>query len=272
MMTLKKNVLFFCMAWMLLFHQNVIADEVWKNQWGMTFIKVPAKNFSMGLNDFESALMEVPEAKPDELKDELPRHTVKLSHDFYIGQTEITQQQWFLIMENKPGSIKLWNQTNWESLPVTSVSWFMAKRFIEEINTLDKHARYRLPTEAEWEYVARAGSEELRPVSIEEIEDYAWFINNSGDTQQRVASRKPNAFGVYDMLGNVWEWVDDWYAADAYSKNNRVNPVGPQKGFSKVRRGGSYHCPVHLIRPGYRGANKPGIAYEVTGFRVIAEK
>jgi len=276
MMKFKKQLLFSCIALMFLFLEGVFASdlsrpEVLENRWAMKFVKIPAGKFNMGLNDFESALMEVPEAKPGELKDELPEHSVKLNHDFYIGQTEITQQQWFQIMENKPGPEKFWSQSDWKSLPVVSVSWFMVERFVEEINKLDTQFHYRLPSEAEWEYVAKAGSENLRPVSMDELEDHAWFINNSGDVPHVVASRKANAFGVYDMLGNVWEWVDDWYSPDAYQKNRRSNPVGPQKGLSKVRRGGSFHCPVHLIRPGYRAANKPGVAYEVTGFRLIAE-
>lgn len=276
MMKLKKQLLFSCITLMFLLLEVVLASdmssfEILQNQWSMKFVKIPAGKFNMGLNDFESALMEVPEAKPGELKDELPEHTVKLSHDFYIGQTEVTQQQWFAIMENKPGPEKFWSHTDWKSLPVVSVNWFMVERFVEEINKLDTQFHYRLPSEAEWEYVAKAGSEDLRPVPVEVLENYAWFINNSGDVPHVVASRKPNQFGVYDMLGNVWEWVDDWYAPDTYSKNIRSNTGGPLKGFSKVRRGGSFHCPVHLIRPGYRAANKPDVAYEVTGFRLIVE-
>ena len=255
-----------------MFQGNSFALDTLENQWDMEFVKIPAGNFKMGLDDFTSALMEVPEPKENELKDELPRHTVKISNDFYIGKTEVTQQQWLSIMENKPGPDKFWKQAGWKTLPVLSINWFMAKRFIEEINKLDKQYHYRLPTEAEWEYVARAGSEDFRPVPIEDLEDYAWFINNSGDAQHSVATRKANAYGVYDMLGNVWEWVDDWYAPDIYEKHLTNNAKGPDYGMSKVRRGGSYHCPIHLTRPGYRAANKPGIAYEVTGFRLIAEK
>ncbi|RDH82291.1 MAG: hypothetical protein DIZ80_08300 [endosymbiont of Galathealinum brachiosum] len=267
-----KRLLLLCSAILMCFFQaNAVALETRVNQWGMTFVKIPAGSFYMGLDDFASALMEVPEPKENELKDELPRHNIKISDDFYMAQTEVTQQQWLSVMENRPGPEKFWNQDNWKNLPVVSVNWFMAERFVEEINKLDKQYRYRLPSEVEWEYVARAGSNELRPVSIDVLEDYAWFIHNSGDVQQPVASRKPNAYGVYDMLGNVWEWVDDWYAPDAYEKYTARNSKGPDTGLSKVRRGGSYHCPVHLIRPGYRAANKPGVAYEVTGFRLIAE-
>jgi len=268
-----KKICFCCvMALCAFFQVSVFASETISNQWGMTFVNIPAGSFQMGLKDYTDALMEVPEPGDRELKDELPRHRVKINHNFYIAQTEVTQKQWLTIMQNRPGPTKFWQQGGWENLPVVSVNWFMAARFVEEINKLDKQYRYRLPTEAEWEYVARAGSDELRPVEIESLEDYAWFINNSGDVQHAVASKKPNAYGVYDMLGNVWEWVDDWYASDAYSQVSNIKNTGPESGRSKVRRGGSYHCPMHQVRPGYRGANKPGVAYEVTGFRLIAEK
>jgi len=252
--------------------KTTAAIPVVQNKWGMKLIKIPAGEFQMGLQDYTSALMDVPEPKENELRDELPRHTVKISGDFYIGQTEVTQKQWLAIMENKPGPEKYWKQANWESLPVVSINWYMAQRFVEEINKLDKEYAYRLPSEAEWEYVARAGSTEDRPIETQDLESHAWFINNSGDEQQPVASRKANAFGAYDMLGNVWEWVGDWYGPNTYTQNSRQDPLGPGKGKARVRRGGSYHCQVHLMRPGYRAANKPGVAYEVTGFRVVAEK
>ena len=272
-MTKFKKGSFLCKLVLLFLYQvNTYALEIIENQWGMKFVEISAGQFKMGLNDFTSALMEVPEPKENELKDELPQHTVIISHNFYMAQTEVTQQQWLSIMENKPGPEKYWSQPGWENLPVGSVNWFMAARFVEEISKLDKHYRYRLPTEAEWEYVARAGSEEIRPVPLEDLEDYAWFINNSGDEPQSVASKKPNNYGVYDMLGNVWEWVNDWYAPNTYSSNVRNNPVGPGAGTSKIRRGGSYHCPVHLIRPGYRAANKPGVGYEVIGFRLVVDR
>lgn len=146
----------------------------------------------------------------------------------------------------------------------------MAKRFVEEINKMDTQYRYRLPTDAEWEYVAKDGQDALRPVSIETLGDYAWFIQNSGDVPHPVATRKANRFGVYDMPGNAWEWVEDGYAGDTYSKTKHIDPTGPVNADAKVRRGGSYHCPLHLIRPGYRSANPPGTRYEVLGLRVIA--
>ncbi len=243
-----------------------------ENQWAMRFVYIPPGEFVMGLDDYDEAYMEIPDPEADALRDEQPAHTVRLSRGFYIGQTEVTQQQWLAIMDNRPGPESVWKREDWQKLPVASVSWLMAQRFVEEINKMDKQFRYRLPTEAEWEYVARAGSKELRPVEIENLGDVAWFIENSKDQVQPVASRRANAYGVYDMLGNTWEWVADWYAPDTYQSKKRTDPVGPENGFFRVRRGGSYHCPVHMVRPGYRAANAAQVRYEVNGFRVIAER
>ncbi len=225
----------------------------------------------MGLSDFDEAYMEIPDPEPDALVDEQPAHTVKISRGFYIGQTEVTQEQWLAIMENRPGPRRLWKSTGWQQLPVASISWEMAQRFVEEINKLDNHYRYRLPTEAEWEYVARSGVSELRPVDTEQLGEVAWYIENSSDEVQPVASRRANRYGVYDMLGNVWEWVADWYGPESYQRKGALDPAGPKNGLFRIRRGGSYHCPLHMVRPGYRAANAPQVRYEVNGFRVIAE-
>lgn len=247
------------------------AGDIIENFLGMRFVNIPAGEFVMGTKDLPLAVMEIPKPEAGALADETPAHRVAISRAFYLAETEVTQQQWFKVMENKPGPDIVWQREDWQLLPVVSVSWFMAQRFVEEINKMDARYFYRLPTEAEWEYVAKDGVNELRPVAIDELEDYAWFINNSTDIPQPVATRKPNRFGVYDMLGNVWEWTQDWYASDTYTRGKRINPAGPSNGRSKIRRGGSYHCPLHLTRPGYRSANPPATQYEVVGFRVVAE-
>lgn len=226
----------------------------------------------MGTPDVEEALFEIPEPQPGDVLDEAPAHTVTISQNFWLGKTEVTQKQWLSVMDNKPGPETHWVHKDWESLPVVSVSWHMAKRFAEELSKIDSDYDYRLPTEAEWEYAARAGSSELRPVPVDNLTDHAWYIDNSGDVPHPVAQRKANAFGVHDMLGNAWEWVEDWYNPTTYTSENRIDPQGPSQGSAKVRRGGSFHCPLHLTRPGYRAANKPGTRYEVVGFRVVAVK
>lgn len=255
----------------LLISLPVHARDTLQNLLDMRFVRIPAGEFVMGTGDITEAIMEMPKPEPGGLAEETPAHTVVISKPFYLGETEVTQSQWLKVMENKPGPDALWKRDDWATLPVVSVSWFMAKRFVEELNKMDKQYQYRLPTEAEWEYVAKDGIDALRPVAEEALDDYAWYIHNSGDRLHAVATRKANRFGVYDMLGNVWEWVEDGYAADTYSKAKNIDPTGPADAASKVRRGGSYHCPLHLTRPGYRNANPPDTQYEVLGFRVIAQ-
>ena len=245
--------------------------ETIENFLGMKFVQIPSGEFLMGTSDLEAAAMEMPEPDASKIQDESPTHSIVFDRAFNLGQTEITQAQWLKVMENKPGPEKYWQQKNWRELPVVSVTWFMAQRFTEELSKIDKHYNYRLPTEAEWEYAARAGSTGLRPSSLDDLEEYAWFINNSGDEPQPVATRKSNSFGLYDMIGNVWEWTADWYAPETYKQGKRTNPKGPEKGSARVRRGGSYHCPLHLTRVAYRSADDPGKRYSVLGFRIVAE-
>lgn len=250
---------------------TALSQDVIENNLGMRFIQVPAGEFLMGTAEIEEARMEFPEPADDEVIDETPQHRIIFSKPFYIGETEVTQAIWLEVMENRPGPDEFWQRDDWQKLPVAAASWFMAQRFVEELNKLDPQFHYRLPTEAEWEYAARAGSTGLRPVSLETLENSAWFINNSADKPQPVATRAANAFGLYDTLGNVWEWVSDWYAPDTYTRDVRSDPRGPENGISKVRRGGSYHCPVHLLRPAYRAASKPSVSYSVQGFRLVLE-
>ena len=241
------------------------------NPVGMWLVQIPAGEFLMGTEDLETAAMEMPKPDPDQIRDETPAHRVVFSHPFFMSATEVTQSQWLQVMENRPGPEELWRRKDWRDLPVVSVSWFMARRFVEELGKLDKRYRYRLPTEAEWEYAARAGTRGLRPWPESQTEAHAWFIANSGDQPHPVATRQPNAWGLYDMIGNAWEWTADWYAPDAYSQGPRTDPQGPTSGSKRVRRGGSYHCPMRLTRVAYRAPDLPDKRYSVLGFRVVAE-
>ncbi len=235
------------------------------NVLGMRFVEVPSGSFFMGTEDVEDALSEFPSPKETDVVDETPYHKVRIDA-FLMGQTEVTQKQWLEVMENRPGNT--WQRDNWENLPVNGINWFMAQRFTQELSALDKQYDYRLPTEAEWEYAARAGDQGMRP---DEVEDYAWFIINSDDITHPVGTRKPNAFGLYDMMGNVWEWVDDWYSGNTYADRFTThNPQGPADGTTRVRRGGSHHCPEHFMRFAHRAANLPNRGFSVDGFRVVA--
>jgi len=252
----------------------VYAVDHRQNTLGMEFVFIPPGEFRMGtsLDDAETVAWEMESPDASKFLDEAPVHTVAISTGFWLGRTEVTQGQWYRVMGDKPGPAVHWQQANWRSLPVVSVSWNRAQQFITRLNQLDKQFSYRLPSEAEWEYAARAGSASIRPVTVEQLGEYAWFIKNSGDVPQPVASRKPNAFGLHDMLGNAWEWVNDRYHPDTYSKARRTDPKGPVQGTSRVRRGGSYHCPLYQTRPAYRSANSPDTAYSVISFRLLAEE
>lgn len=251
------------------------ATADYRNPLQMHFITIPAGEFTMGSSDPEAIAIQIPDGNAATLADETPAHRVRLLQPFLLGRTEVTQGQWLAVMENRPGPSELWQRPDWQQLPVVSVSWPMAQRFTEELSKLDPSHHYRLPSEAEWEYAARAGSDGIYPWPEDDIEQHAWFIHNSGDQPQPVASRQANAFGLHDMIGNAWEWTADWYSPDSYAnaaqQQPAINPTGPAQGQRKVRRGGSYHCPLHLTRVAYRAPDDPNAKYSVLGFRVIAE-
>ncbi len=261
-------------SFLILFTLEVDSGEFKRNRLDMEFVYISPGEFQMGthIDDAENIEDEMVNPEPGVFDDESPKHTVTISKGFWMQRTEVTQAQWQQVMQNKPGPREYWQRDDWRKLPVVSISWFMAQRFIEELNKTDKDFQYRLPTEAEWEYAARAGSDDVRPYPVSLLSEYAWFIKSSGDEPHPVATRKPNAWGLYDTLGNAWEWVNDWYAADTYQKSTRVDPQGPAEGRSRVRRGGSYHCPLYQTRPAYRAANAPDTSYSVIGFRLVAEK
>lgn len=236
-------------------------DSSFENSICMQFVKIPAGEFLMG--------------KKTSLKfsrDETPEHTVKISKPFYMGKYEVTQKQWKDVMgrNNNPSNHK------GDNLPVENVSWYDAKDFIKRLNQMEGGDIYRLPTEAEWEYAARAGTNYI----------YYW-----GDTVGRnnancdgcgsqwdntqtapVGSFRPNAFGLYDMAGNVWEWVEDWYDEDYYLKSPAVDPLNTEKSRYKVLRGGSWFDKPEVLRPSARLWDYPHLRFINNGFRLVANE
>ncbi len=186
------------------------------------------------------------------IADEQPRHRVKIK-SFYLCKTEVTRGQWARVMqETMPPKKEL-------KLPKTDISWLDTERFLKVLSRLDGHA-YRLPTEAEWEYASGTGH-------LDVLERSAWFRKNSGGELQSVAQLKPNAFGLFDMLGNVWEWTSDWYDEEYYKHSPPFNPLGPSQGERRVVRGGAYNSVASYVRVGTRMGFAPDTKSRFTGFR-----
>ena len=213
------------------------------NSLGMTFVRVPAGSFAMGSENGDS--------------DEKPVHPVTISRAFELQATEVTQGQWEAVMGNKPSRFQ------GESLPVEQVSWNDVQEFLRKLNQRDPGKGYRLPTEAEWEYACRAGTTGDRYGDLNSI---AWYTENSGGKTHPVGQKQPNAWGLYDMLGNVWEWCSDWYGD--YPSGSVTDPRGPSSGSSRVLRGGGWGSGASICRSANRSGYAPGIRYSVLGFRL----
>ncbi len=195
--------------------------------------------------------------------DERPAHSVRISAGFEIGKYEITQAQWTEVMGTNPSRFR------GPALPVESVSWNEARRFIAKLNRARGPYRYRLPTEAEWEYAARAG---YSGPPLEALDDIAWHGANSADRTHEVGTKRPNAWGIHDMLGNVWEWCSDRYGADFYSASPDSDPRGPSEGAFRVMRGGSWYRYMWFVRFSARFRDWPDAAYRHVGLRCVRTK
>ena len=207
------------------------------------------------------------------ISDERPAHIVYLTHGFYMQTTEVTQGQWQEIMGTKPWSGKKYVQENRDS-PAVYVSWYDAKEFIGKLSARDGKI-YRLPTEAEWEYAARAGSRSKYSFGDSEynLGEYAWYDKNAWNIGEkyahRVGAKKPNQWGLYDMHGNVYEWCEDWYAKNYYSKESMTNPIGPSSTTIRVLRGGSFFYIAGLNQSANRTWYQPGDRSYDEGFRLV---
>jgi formylglycine-generating enzyme required for sulfatase activity len=177
----------------------------------MEFVKIAPGEFVMGCSTDDN----------DCNADEKPAHRVQITKAFEIGKYEVTQAQWQAVMGSNPSTIKGADH------PVETVSKNDAHDFLAQLNARNDGYRYRLPTEAEWEYAARAGTTGSQIASLDEV---AWYGANSEDETHPVGQKKPNAWGLYDMLGNVREWVEDQYTRDFYGNSPVADPTGPQGG------------------------------------------
>lgn len=239
-----------------------INKEQFTNSLGMTFVKIPAGKFMMG-----TPPNEVP--KVDELE---KLHEVRMTKEFYMQTTEVTQGQWKKIMGNNPSEFQ-----NCDNCPVENVSWYDAQDFIRKLNPKLRQEsnkpqgayKYRLPYEAEWEYACRARNTAMFCYGNDEImlEEYAWYSMNAHGKTHPVAQKKPNVWGLYGMHGNVKEWCQDGYVSYSIS----VDPVGILNGRDKACRGGSIYDDPILCRAALRNHGSLIRRYSGTGFRLVIE-
>jgi formylglycine-generating enzyme required for sulfatase activity len=194
--------------------------------------------------------------------DERPIHKAIISKPLYFGAFPITQAQYLAVMKNNPSHF----QDDNLDLPVEQVSWHDTQLFIDQLNALKNGNHYRLPTEAEWEFAARAGSSGDYAGDLPEM---AWYERNAGGTTHPVGTKAPNAWGLYDMHGNVWEWCQDWYDEHYYANSPLRDPLGPSSGQSRILRGGSWYCFDNFCRSSNRGRYAPEGRLNSHGFRLV---
>ena len=211
---------------------NAISIPV-KDGISIEMVKVEAGTFMMGATD-----------------DEKPVHQVTLTNDYYMGKYEVPQALWEAVMGSNPSKYK------GDNLPVEKVSWNDCQEFISKLNSLTGR-KFRLPTEAEWEYAARGGKKRrgYQYSGSSNITDVAWYDGNSGSKPHPVGTKQANELGIYDMSGNVYEWCLDWYGS--YSSSSQTNPTGADSGSSRVYRSGSWSCSAWGCRLSFRSSFTP---------------
>jgi formylglycine-generating enzyme required for sulfatase activity len=225
---------------------------------GIEFIFIPGGCYRMG------------DIFGDGDADEKPVHEVCVN-DFYISKYEVTQGQWGSLMGKNPSSF-----TVGKTYPVDKISWQDTQNFITALKNKNSVSKFRLPTEAEWEFACRSGgkSEKWAGTGNEaSLGKYAWFGSNSGGKPHAVGTAKPNNLGLYDMSGNVWEWVEDDYAPDCYQDQDKNNPVCIRgRGSNRVIRGGSWNLSARFARCSTRSSANPNNSAYSVGFRLVREK
>ncbi|MCI5222269.1 MAG: formylglycine-generating enzyme family protein [Candidatus Electrothrix sp. AR4] len=237
------------------------------------------------------------EPDKDAHEEEFPQHKVQISKEFQIGVYEVTlgefKQYLAAIEEEERDKIKTerFNKANnhGDDSAVTAVSWEDTQNFISWLNKKESDTSYRLPTEAEWEYAARAGTKTIYfwGDETDQAPKYAWFNMVDADLlkwfpegdfgkkenfSHPVGLKKANAWGLYDMAGNVWEWVNDWYSAEYYRDSPEVDPAGPKNGRVRCFRGGSWYGSVKNLRSAFRGLNAPDYRSDSLGFRLVRQQ
>jgi formylglycine-generating enzyme required for sulfatase activity len=220
---------------------------------GMEFIIIKPGCFNMGSNDGQD--------------EEKPIHRVCISKPFYLGKTEVTKSQWEAVTDSNHDLFKGDNR------PIEQISWTSVQSFIQQLNGKVNGNPYRLPTEAEWEYAARAGSSSIYYFGdvVDPLRQHAWFQNNSDGKTHPVAQKLSNQWGLYDMYGNVWEWVQDWHDKDYYTNSPTNDPQGQSSGSNRVIRGGSWSNDSVRCNSAYRSYYQPNGSSTIIGFRLVRQ-
>jgi len=223
-------------------------------------ITVNGVSFNMVRVDGGTFQMGATSEQKNPLNWEKPVHRVTLS-GYYIGETEVTQGLWEAVMGSNPSYYKGWD------FPVEQVGWDDCQTFIQKLNQLTGR-KFRLPTEAEWEYAARSGNKSrgYQYSGSNNLADVAWYDGNSSSATHAVKTKKSNEIGVYDMSGNVWEWCQDRYAD--YSSSAQTNPMGPSSGYDRVLRGGGWDFDAGFCRVSARFSSPPDLRYSYLGLRL----
>ena len=230
---------------------NTISIPV-KDGISIDMVRVESGTFTMGAT---------PEMKGS-WDDEKPTHQVTLTNDYYIGKYEVTQALWKAVMGNNPSNFK------GDNLPVEQVSWDDCQEFLSKLNSITSK-KFRLPTEAEWEFAARGGNKSrgYQYSGSNNISDVAWYDSNSGNKTHAVGSKQANELGIYDMSGNVLEWCQDSYGN--YSSSSQTNPTGANGEYSRVRRGGCWCYGARGSHSSCRGYHRPDFRLSNLGLRLV---
>lgn len=229
----------------------------------LVIVRIPAGTFQMGTDEVIRADDHWKSCSKCAVRNDVerPLHRATISGDFWMGQFPVTQRQWQEVMGNNPSEF----QGAGPEAPVEQVSWKDVQAFLTKVNTIQVRWTVRLPTEAEWEYAARAGS---TGDTYGPLDDIAWYGGNGSRTTHPVGQKKPNAFGLYDMLGNVWQWCQDWFGP--YSSEPAIDPQGPPKGERRGTRGGCFYCDAIHERAARRNRDLEEHFSHNIGFRIVA--
>jgi len=232
---------------------KIVKEPVIGGSVQMEFIYIPPGTFTMG-----QKVLSHP--------GNLTAHEVTLTKGFYLGKYPVTQAQWQAIMGENPSHYK------GQNLPVEYISWNDCQEFINKINQSGGEFNFRLPTEAEWEYACRAGSTTEYHFGDEEdlLGEYAWYWGNSGDqyTTKPVGKKKPNAWGLFDMIGNVNEWCHDYFLFEDYPHSPVTDPTGPKSGPQRILRGGCHNMVAKGCCSANRISKEPDVKDSGAGFRL----